>query len=207
MKIQPNVFFDIQKRFQNFFIVPTCIIFCFVFLNPHFSIFQIIYHPGWSSPDLSNDYALIELKQAVPFSQAIAPVCLPMNDQENFANDIGTIVGWGITELGQLSSVLREAEVFILSNITCYETLKPYGILPDANIICIQGSPQGVNQTTCNGDSGGPLMVQKNGKFIHVGLTSYGLSAECSTDLPTMFSRTTSILEWISAVISSTSII
>ena len=154
---------------------------------------------------MSNDYALIQLKQPVPFSQAIAPVCLPMNDQENFANDIGTIVGWGITELGQLSSVLREAEVFILSNITCYETLKPYGILPDANIICIQGSPQGVNQTTCNGDSGGPLMVQKNGKFIHVGLTSYGLSAECSTDLPTMFARTTSILEWISAVISSTS--
>ena len=112
MKIQPNVFFDIQKRFQNFFIVPTCIIFCFVFLNPHFSIFQIIYHPGWSSPDLSNDYALIELKQAVPFSQAIAPVCLPMNDQENFANDIGTIVGWGITELGQLSSVLREVLIY-----------------------------------------------------------------------------------------------
>ena len=79
--------------------------------------------------------------------------------------------------------------------------------MADANIICIQGSPQGVNQTTCNGDSGGPLMVQKNGKFIHVGLTSYGLSAECSTDLPTMFSRTTSILEWISAVISSTNIL
>ena len=108
MKIQPIVFFDIQKRFQKIYKVPTCIIFCFVFLNPHFSIFQIIYHPGWSSPDLSNDYALIELKQPVPFSQAIAPVCLPMNDQENFANDIGTIVGWGITELGQLSSVLRE---------------------------------------------------------------------------------------------------
>ena len=108
MKIQPIVFFDIQKRFQEDYIVTTCIIFCFVFLNPHFSILQIIYHPGWSSPDLSNDYALIELKQPVPFSLAIAPVCLPMNDQENFANDIGTIVGWGITELGQLSSVLRE---------------------------------------------------------------------------------------------------
>ena len=61
---------------------------------------------------MSNDYALVQLKQSVPFSQAIAPVCLPMNDQETFANDIGTVVGWGITELGQLSSVLREVLIY-----------------------------------------------------------------------------------------------
>ena len=63
---------------------------------------------------MSNDYALVQLKQLVPFSQAISPVCLPMNPQENFANDIGTIVGWGITELGQLSSVLREVVLIYL---------------------------------------------------------------------------------------------
>ena len=115
-----------------------------------------------------------------------------------------------------------QAQVYTLTNITCFEILKTFGVPIDSAIICTQGSPQGVTQTTCSGDSGGPLMVQRNGtpcsnfvnaqlfshvpisgKFVHVGLTSFGLSLECTNDTPTMFARTTSILDWISATVSS----
>ena len=135
---------------------------------------------------------------------------------------------WGISKCSQIQDLLfidyvqLQAQVFTLTNITCFEILKTFGVPIDSAIICTQGSPQGVTQTTCSGDSGGPLMVQRNGtmcsnfvyaqiislvpisgKFVHVGLTSFGLSLECTNDTPTMFARTTSILDWISATVSS----
>ena len=135
---------------------------------------------------------------------------------------------WGISKCSQIQDLLfidyvqLQAQVFTLTNITCFEVLKTFGVPIDSAIICTQRSPQGVTQTTCSGDSGGPLMVQRNGtmcfnlvnaqlislvhisgKFVHVGLTSFGLSLECTNDTPTMFARTTSILDWISATVSS----
>ena len=69
---------------------------------------QIFYHPLWESSILSNDFALLQLETPVPFSQAVSAVCLPTNAQETFANEVATISGWGVTETGQISNVLRE---------------------------------------------------------------------------------------------------
>ena len=56
------------------------------------------------------------------------------------------------------------------------------------------------NETTCFGDSGGPLVVQSEGRFIQIGITSFG-STDCSG--PSVFSTVAYSLDWISAVISS----
>ena len=52
------------------------------------------------------------------------------------------------------------------------------------------------------GDSGSPLMILKNGKFVHVGLTSFSLS-DCSAPFPAVYSRTTYYLDWIMAAITN----
>jgi trypsin len=69
-------------------------------------------------------------------------------------------------------------------------------------MICAYSGPKGT-ESTCNGDSGGPLVVQRGGKYVHVGLTSFGL-VDCTSPFPTVYARTTYVLDWISAVISST---
>ena len=59
-------------------------------------------------PGTSGDFALLRLKSSVPFSKSISPICLPNNSEENFMNEVGTAIGWGQTEQGDVSSVLRE---------------------------------------------------------------------------------------------------
>ena len=53
-----------------------------------------------------------------------------------------------------------------------------------------------------SGDSGSPLMILKDGKFVHVGLTSFSLS-DCSAPFPAVYSRTTYYLDWIMAAITN----
>ena len=71
--------------------------------------FQILIYPLWHNvPGTSGDFALLRLKNSVPFSKSVSPICLPQHSDESFTNEVGTTVGWGQTEQGDISSVLRE---------------------------------------------------------------------------------------------------
>ena len=68
-------------------------------------------------------------------------------------------------------------------------------------MICTLSGPLGT-ENICSGDSGGPLMVIEGGKYIHVGLTSFGLS-DCSAPFPSVYSRTTYFLDWMKAALTN----
>lgn len=55
--------------------------------------------------------------------------------------------------------------------------------------------------STCHGDSGGPIYVQKQGKLVLVGVTSRGTSASC--DNVSIFTNVSSHLEFINESIES----
>ena len=88
-----------------------------------------------------------------------------------------------------------------MENITCYDKWSSSALRIDATMICAT-SQTGGNQSTCSGDSGGPLSIEQGGKFVQIGVTSFG-SDDCL--FPSVFSRITYSLEWISAAISSSS--
>ena len=46
------------------------------------------------------------------------------------------------------------------------------------------------------------FQVNKKGRFVHVGLTSFTL-ADCSSPFPAVHSRTTYFLDWIKAALTS----
>lgn len=71
----------------------------------------------------------------------------------------------------------------------------------DETMMCTFKGPRGT-ESTCNGDSGGPLVVEQNGRFVQVGLVSFGTD-NCTDPVPSVFSRITYALDWINAVISS----
>ena len=56
----------------------------------------------------------------IPFSQPnIIPICLPDNDNR-LVGQVGTVTGWGrLSEFGQISPVLREVKLPIISNSKC----------------------------------------------------------------------------------------
>ena len=66
------------------------------------------------------------------------------------------------------------------------------------NQICVGVLENGPFEGSCNGDSGGALVVPKNGYAILYGIVSYGGVKYCADpDHPTIFTRVTSFIEWI----------
>merc|ERR1712013_782226 len=52
----------------------------------------------------------------------------------------------------------------------------------------------------CQGDSGGPLTVAENGKYVLLGVTSYG--SGCATERPGIYARVQGFLPWIKTIIA-----
>ena len=51
------------------------------------------------------------------------------------------------------------------------------------------------DKSFCKGDAGSPLVVMENGRYVLIGLASWG--ADCPGDSPNVFARVTSKLSWI----------
>lgn len=62
---------------------------------------------------------------------------------------------------------------------------------------CIWGVA-GRNKTTCRGDSGGAMVIEDNGEFLQIGITSFG-HKNCSVK-PAVFTRVASYLNFIDDV-------
>ena len=68
-----------------------------------------------------------------------------------------------------------------------------------AGMICAGDADGG--ESTCSGDSGGPLIVSKSSTddtAVVIGVTSFGPSDGCGTkDLPSVYAYVTNYLDWI----------
>ncbi|CAG5095833.1 Oidioi.mRNA.OKI2018_I69.XSR.g14359.t1.cds [Oikopleura dioica] len=105
-----------------------------------------------------------------------------------------TIAGWGIhTRQGDQPEFLQHAEIPIISNEECRRK-KDYSSISE-DMICAGFKEGGVD--ACNGDSGGPLMCQReDGSFYLPGIISWGY--ECAeVDSPGVYTRTSNYLSWI----------
>ena len=57
--------------------------------------------------------------------------------------------------------MLRQVELNIIPNITCVENFSAISIVIRDDVICTFKGPTGT-ESTCSGDSGGPLMVRRS---------------------------------------------
>ncbi|CAG7822393.1 unnamed protein product [Allacma fusca] len=156
--------------------------------------------PNVQYEPIRRDIALIKLAQRVRITgKTIRPVCLPISPNNNFEDADAVTTGWGKTENGVISPVLREANVKIVSNENCSRTWASLGEggdqLIEPGMVCINGGDAG----PCNGDSGGPLVVRQGDRYELVGLTSFGLLKGCALPgIPSVYTRLSSYLDWIS---------
>ncbi|KAK5640981.1 hypothetical protein RI129_009528 [Pyrocoelia pectoralis] len=141
---------------------------------------------------LNNDVGLINLEQKIEFTDTIRPIQL---GKEYVADNAGlTVSGWGKTsdESSAVSPILNFVELTTISNAACRDI---YSSSITESVVCCSGKDL---KTTCNGDSGGPLIqIQENGTAIHVGVVSFVHIAGCASGYPSGYSRTSSYGEWI----------
>ncbi|XP_043273510.1 proclotting enzyme isoform X1 [Venturia canescens] len=151
-------------------------------------------HQKFSRVGFYNDIAILELNRPVRRSPYVIPICLPQARYRNepFAGARPTVVGWGTTYYGgKESTVQRQAVLPVWRNEDCNAA---YFQPITGNFLCA-GYSQG-GKDACQGDSGGPLMLRSEGKWMQIGIVSFG--NKCGEPgYPGVYTRVTEYVDWI----------
>merc|ERR1712198_485117 len=98
---------------------------------------------------------------------------------------------WVMTAAHCVDGALYFDIIPIMSNRECDSF---YGIVGDG-IVCIDTEG---GRSSCNGDSGGPLITKTSSKkWDQVGIVSFGSARGCEIGAPAAFTRTEYYLDWI----------
>ncbi|PNF43463.1 hypothetical protein B7P43_G10805 [Cryptotermes secundus] len=164
------------------------------------NIRRVIVHRQYDAATFANDLALLELESPVAFDEHIVPICMP-RDKEDFTGRMATVTGWGRLKYGGgVPNLLQEVQVPVIENSVCQEMFHTAGhskvIL---NSFLCAGYANG-QKDSCEGDSGGPLMLQReDGHWVLVGTVSHGI--KCAAPyLPGVYMRTTFYKPWLHAI-------
>lgn len=110
------------------------------------------------------------------------------------------VTGWGkIVQGGPSSAELREVTVKVVSKATCTADKQSYEPYVTDTMICA-GLAEG-GKDSCNGDSGGPMVLDRNGSKILVGVVSWGQGC-AQQQWYGVYTRVGSYRPWISKVMS-----
>jgi secreted trypsin-like serine protease len=119
-------------------------------------VVKIIQDPNWNPETADYDYSILELAEAVTFSETVRPACLPDNTVETYEEQTATVTGWGtLSSGGDQPTVLQEVDVTLITMKKC-EELYPGELTPHMMCTLDEG------KDSCQGDSGGPLIVSEN---------------------------------------------
>ncbi|CAH2234038.1 jg25599 [Pararge aegeria aegeria] len=159
---------------------------------------EVVMHPNWFPQLIRNDIAVIRLTSPVRLSATIGTISLPSGYQlnENFDGAQATASGFGITEDGggiSADQFLSYVRMDVISNLRCSLT---YPLILQPSNICTSTTG---GKSTCRGDSGGPLAIERNGEHILIGITSFGSALGCEIGIPAVFVRVTSYTDFIAA--------
>lgn len=103
---------------------------------------------------------------------------------------------------GSANPMLQYLQLPIVRTQSCADSYARFSansrtpIIIDESQLCAQGT---TNHDACQGDSGGPLMREdaQTGRFILIGLVSFGPRTCGISSFPGVYSRTSSHLDWI----------
>ncbi|KAH7716618.1 hypothetical protein AAVH_15979 [Aphelenchoides avenae] len=134
---------------------------------------QLWRHPKYESEDeaerRSNDLAILEIPQ-VTLGKSLEPLCIA-DAFEEVPDDMAYVAGYGLHN-DHVNDTYEQlhCDPFMRENVVelhKYEACKfNESKIPKNSYICAGGNDRGVHE----GDSGGPLMVNRNGVFYEVGV-------------------------------------
>jgi len=135
-----------------------------------FGVSSIWVHPDFDYPVA--DVAVLHLSQPVegirptPINQVAVPAFGTPGTIAGFGRGGGATFDYGLKRVGAVETASCVAGISNVSSV-CWDFAAPVG-------------PPGTDSNTCNGDSGGPLLIDMGGGPVVAGTTSGGTSSSCS---------------------------
>ena len=185
-----------------------------------YKISKLYFHPGYNKKSLSNDVALghdlaiLRTINPVTLSPSVQPVCLPIPGLMGIDEEEQDVFTTGFGRDGRtripVADTLQQGCLYIVSTDDCKKAYAP--IVKNAPYIFEEGvwtgdqicaAGQGVD--SCQGDSGGGLVVNINKVNILIGITSMG-STSCNSKIPGLYTRITSHGDWIESIMNDEAI-
>ncbi|XP_049777111.1 tryptase beta-2-like [Schistocerca cancellata] len=154
-------------------------------------------YPGFDNRSLAHDIALLRLRAPARRRPHIDVVCVPrLRAAHPPPGAACVITGWGRrTEDSDHSVVLKEISVPLWKNTDCERMLRrhfgPRYSLPDT-AICAGAE----GRDACDGDGGGPLVCEQNGRWYQVGVISFGVGCG-RRNTPGVYTRVAMYEQWI----------
>lgn len=163
---------------------------------------KVVTHKKFDKFTYEYDIALLQMHQApIKFQPNIIPICLPDSDNK-LEGQTGWVTGWGrLSEYGQISPVLREVNLPIISNSKCMRMYRNSGQNEWIPNIFVCAGTSGGGKDSCEGDSGGPLVVKgKDGRWQLAGIISWGIGCG-DRNRPGVYTRISEFRTWIRNVV------
>ena len=155
---------------------------------------RIVKHPNYVDFN-ANDIALLELNS----SSGQTPITIysgaSVQDLDSrLLNQTTTLAGWGLADTATTwyyPSKLQQVNLPVVADSYCsvYDDVTLTG-----SQLCA-GYP--VAKDACAGDSGGPMMLQVDGQWAHVGLVSYGADCQKDNGYYGVYTRTSAYVDFI----------
>ncbi|GMI14734.1 hypothetical protein TrLO_g4315 [Triparma laevis f. longispina] len=152
------------------------------------------------SGDMSYDVALVKLAEPVdnPFIDLFSGI---ESDIFNPGVSFATIAGWGNMEVAPFwPEHLQHVTVPTITNEACESA---YGASSITDAMVCAGEVEDGGVDSCQGDSGGPLFVHRAGKYIQVGVVSWGIGC-ADPGYPGVYADVATVHSWITGFVSGT---
>ncbi|XP_028026931.1 serine protease Hayan-like [Bombyx mandarina] len=167
---------------------------------------QVIPHPDYASPSKYHDIALLKTEKQIQFNINVVPACLYSGEKKrNIDPSRALALGWGY--LGpntRLADVLQKVEVSEFTAEECLTHYPPHRHLLDGfdNSTQLCYGDRNKTRDTCEGDSGGPLILHNSevgcAKAVF-GVTSSGV--ECDVATAGLYTRVEHYKPWIESIV------
>ncbi|XP_051546815.1 transmembrane protease serine 9-like [Myxocyprinus asiaticus] len=159
---------------------------------------QSLAHDG-SFPPVS-DLSMVRLSVPARLGLTIFPVCITDKDDEMVTEEGSSCVttGWGSRKatLELSPDILHMARVKPFSEKAC--KIGWGNIFNEKSLLCTDGAAS----ISCLGDSGAPLMCEKNGTYYLVGLSTWG-GKKCVPQKPAVFTQVSAFYSWIQTCVKN----
>ncbi|XP_057659340.1 transmembrane protease serine 9-like [Diorhabda carinulata] len=159
-----------------------------------YDVEKIEVHPDFDDLTFDYDISILRLTTSLDFGKRVQPITLATAGTQIDDNLDGYVTGWGkLGEQEPMSNQLQVVELPVISTQTC-SRYYPTGFITE-RMFC--AGYIGGGKDTCDGDSGGPIVVAG----IQIGIVSWGIIC-AAPDEPGAYSKIPELVDYINSIIN-----